>query len=161
MNDDSFEEFEDRPSKSEIKREMHALQAIAQRLVDLTPSQLAQVPMPEQLEIGVKDAKRFNREARRRQMQYLGKLMRKIDPEPIQAALAKFDQTSAEYTARQHLLEKWRDRLISENDALTQFLNEYPGADVQHLRQLIRTAKAEKAGAARALFRYIRDHLGD
>ena len=91
--------------------------------------------MPEQLEVGVKDAKRFNREARRRQMQYLGKLMRKIDPEPIQAALAKFDQTSAEYTARQHLLEKWRDRLISENDALTQFLNEYPGADVQHLRQ--------------------------
>ena len=86
--------------------------------------------------------------------------MRKIDPEPIQAALAKFDQTSAEYTARQHLLEKWRDRLISENDALTQFLNEYPGADVQHLRQLIRTAKAEKA-APRALFRYIRDHLGD
>ena len=65
MNDDSFEEFEDRPSKSEIKREMHALQAIAQRLVDLTPSQLAQVPMPEQLEIGVKDAKRFNREAGR------------------------------------------------------------------------------------------------
>ena len=161
MQDDSFEEFDERPSKSEIKREMHALQDLAKQLVELTPHQLSQVPMPETLEIGVKDAQRFSREARRRQLQYLGKLMRKIDPEPIQAALMKFDQSSAENTARMHLLEKWRDRLIAESNALTDFLNEYPGADVQHLRQLIRQAKAEKSGANRALFRYVRDHIGD
>jgi len=140
---------------------MHALQELAKRLVELTPHQLSQVPMPETLAIGVKDAQRFNREARRRQLQYLGKLMRKIDPAPIEAALMKFDQSSAENTARMHLLEKWRDRLIAESDALTEFLNQYPGADVQHLRSLIRQAKAEKAGASRALFRTIRDHIPD
>ncbi len=117
--------------------------------------------MPEALEIGVKDAQRFNREARRRQLQYLGKLMRKIDAAPIEAALQKFDQSSAENTARMHLLEKWRDRLIAEGDALTEFLNSYPGGDVQHLRQLIRNAKSEKSGANRALFRYIREHIPD
>lgn len=140
---------------------MHALQELAKRLVELTPHQLSQVPMPEALEIGVKDAQRFNREARRRQLQYLGKLMRKIDAAPIEAALQKFDQSSAENTARMHLLEKWRDRLIAEGDALTEFLNSYPGGDVQHLRQLIRNAKSEKSGANRALFRYIREHIPD
>lgn len=140
---------------------MHALQELATRLVELTPHQLSQVEMPEALEIGVKDAQRFNREARRRQLQYLGKLMRKIDPEPIRAAIAKFDESSAENTARMHLLEKWRDRLIAESDAVTEFLNQYPGGDIQHLRQLIRQAKAEKSGASRALFRYLREHIPD
>lgn len=159
MDDDSFEEFDDRPSKSEIKREMHALQGLAQRLVDLTPTQLAKVPMPEVLEIGVKDAQRFKKEAKRRQMQYLGKVMRKLDPAPIEAALAEFDTASAESINRMRALEGWRDQLIEQDSALTEFLDKYPHIDAQPMRQLIRNARANKSGAPRALFRFIRDQI--
>ena len=159
MDDDSLEDFDDRPSKSEIKREMHALQGLAQRLVDLTPNQLSKVPMPEVLEIGVKDAQRFKKEAKRRQMQYLGKVMRKLDPAPIEAALAEFDAASAESINRMRALEEWREKLIEHDDALTQFLDKYPHIDAQPMRQLIRNARASKSGAPRALFRFIRDHI--
>lgn len=159
MDDDSFEEFDDRPSKSEIKREMHALQALAQRLVDLTPNQLSKVPMPEVLEIGVKDAQRFKKEAKRRQMQYLGKVMRKLDPAPIEAALAEFDAASADSINRMRALEQWREKLIESDSALTEFLDQYPHIDAQPMRQLIRNARANRAGAARALFRFIRDQI--
>ncbi len=154
-----MEDFDDRPSKSELKREMHELQAIAQQLVDLTPTQLAKVPMPEVLEIGVKDAQRFKKEAKRRQMQYLGKVMRKLDPAPIVAALAEFDAASAESINRMRALEQWRERLIDNDGALTEFLDRYPHIDAQPLRQLVRNARAHKSGAPKALFRFIREHI--
>ncbi len=154
-----MEDFDDRPSKSELKREMHDLQAIAHQLVDLTPTQMAKVPMPEVLLVGVKDAQRFKKEAKRRQMQYLGKVMRRLDPEPIKAALAEFDAASAESINRMRGLEQWRERLIAEDRVLTEFLDRYPHVDAQPLRQLVRNARANKSGAARALYRFIRDQI--
>ena len=94
----------------------------------------------------VLDAQRINsHEARRRQIQYIGKVMRKVDPEPVRAALAAVDGQSAAARAQQRRLESWRERLIGDDQALTAFAGEHAGADLQALRTLIRNARKEIA----------------
>ena len=159
------EDFDDLPkSKSQLKREMHALQAMGVRLTKLKPDQLARVPMSDTLRAAIEEAHRIKQhEATRRHMQRIGKLMRAEDAEAIQQVLDEYDSSSQIHAQKFHNLERWRDRLIHEGgDALPQYLNEHPGADIQHLRQLVRNAfkdeqEQKNRGAAKRLFQYLRE----
>lgn len=133
------------PSKTKIKQQMHDLQEIGEQLVALSKEQLAEIDIPENLRDAIKELKRINKfGAIRRQMQYIGRLMRDIDPAPIVAKLAIWNGTSRQHVAWLHQVERWRDRLLEDPDALTELLAEHPGADAQHLRALIRNALKEK-----------------
>ncbi len=153
---------EERPSKSAKKRAMTALQDLGTRLVQLTPAQLEQIPIEDaRLSEAVLQARKISqRGGRRRQLQYIGKLMRTIDPTPIQAALEKLDGVHQEESARLHQLEQLRDTLIRDGDAaLGAVLAVFPDADRQQLRQLVRCLDPEGPRAkeqARKLFRYLR-----
>ena len=155
----------DRPSKTQRKKEMHELQALGERLVSLNDSQLDQIELPPPLRTAVDDAKRFTRhEARRRQMQYIGRLMRDIDPAPIREKLKIWDGVSQAHTARHHLVERWRERLMQDDGALGELAKQRPGLDTQRLRSLIRGARDELAAGRpprnhRELFRFLRDSL--
>jgi len=151
-------------SKSQLKRESHALQAMGEELVELPAAKLAKIPLPDELADAIALARRIKqRGGRKRQLQYIGKLMRKIDPEPIQLALEGLKLDSARETAQLHKLEQWRDRLVAEGDAaLGKLLDDYPQADRQHLRQLVRNAQREAKQnkppkSAREIFRYLRE----
>ena len=141
---------------------MHELQALGERLVELNPEQLQAVGLPEDLLDAVLAARRINgRESRRRQLQYVGRLMRSIDPEPIRAKLAEWDGVSQEHTALVHLVERWRVRLLDDENALGELAASHPGLDTQHFRSLIRNARSERdAGkppkSFRELFRELR-----
>ncbi|MDR2000006.1 MAG: DUF615 domain-containing protein, partial [Zoogloeaceae bacterium] len=104
QNDPNLDSAE-RPSKSQLKRDMAALQTLGERLIELSKEQLTKIDMPEELREATRDAQRFTKhEARRRQLQYIGKLMRNIDPAPIQAAIDEIDGVSAIANARLHAL---------------------------------------------------------
>ena len=153
----------DIPSKTKQKQAMHELQALGAALVALSDGQLATVPLPEELADAVADARRItSREGRRRQMQYIGRLMREIDAAPIRARLERIEGGSAEESARHRRLEQWRARLLEDDAALTEFASEHPVADLQGLRTLIRNARREqKEGrpprAFRELYRVLRE----
>ena len=133
-------------SRTQKKNATHALQEIGERLVGLPADQLKRTPMPDILRDAVMDARRFTKhEAIRRQQQYIGKLMRDIDPAPIEAALAIFDGVSDVEKARLHRLEKERDALLENEDLITEIGRRHPGADLQRLRQLRRNAIKERA----------------
>lgn len=155
---DNDNSLPDRPSKSQLKRDMANLQKLGEKLVELTAGQLAQVPMDETLADAVDMARSLkNNEARRRQMQYIGRLMRDIDPKPIEDAIEKIQLKSQQNKAVFHQIERWRDRLIAEGDKqLEIFIDKFPHSDRQHLRQLVRNAQQAKSGADTELFRYIR-----
>jgi len=152
------------PSKSQLKRDAHALQKLGTDLLDVPESEWASLGLAEDLVFALREAKRLHSHgARKRQLQYIGKLMRDVDPESIQRYFRQLRLKARQQAQRQHELEGWRDRLIVEGDpALGVFLELYAQADRQHLRQLIRRAKKEQAEnkpprSSRALFRYIRD----
>lgn len=152
------------PSKSQKKREMTALQVLGQALVEMPAERLAKIDMPDALRIALADARRFTKhEAKRRQMQYIGKLMRTIDPAPFQAAQDALNGASAAESARFHRIERLRTRLIEdEAAALTEIAAAHPGADLQHLRQLRRNALKEREQsrpprAFREIFRILRE----
>jgi ribosome-associated protein len=150
-------------SKTKKKREMHELQALGVALVRLSDSQIANLDIPEDLKAAVLEAKRIkSNEAKRRQMQYIGRLMRDVDPASIRARLAELEGNSAQATARHRRLEAWRERLLGDDAALTEFAAAFPAADLQALRTLIRNARKEqKEGkpprAYRELFRIVKD----
>lgn len=151
-------------SKSQLKRESHALQAMGEELVELPAAKLAKIPMPDALAEAVALARKIKaRGGRKRQLQYIGKVMRSIDAEPIAQALDNLKNAAGKEAAKFHRLEQWRDRLIAEGDAaLGELLIEFPTAERQHLRQLIRNAQREAANnkppkSAREIFRYLRD----
>jgi ribosome-associated protein len=149
-------------SKTRKKREMHELQALGVALVALSDSQLENIEMPEKLREALLEAKRIrSHEARRRQMQYIGRLMRDVDPAPIRSRLAEIEGHGARATARHRRLEAWRERLIGDDEALTEFAAAFPAADLQAVRTLIRNARKEqKEGkpprASRELFRVLK-----
>lgn len=135
-------------SKSQRKRDMHALQAIGAELEALPKDRLARVPMPEDLQQAIHEARRItSHEGKRRQMQFVGRVMRGLQEDEVEAirrALEGFKGTSKAETARLHLIERWRELLLREDDALTRFLADYPAVDVQALRNLIRNARKEQ-----------------
>lgn len=131
-------------SKTRRKQEMHELQALGAALVDLPDAQLAQFGLEPGLLAAVLQAKRIrSHEARRRQLQYIGRLMRGIDPAPIRERLAAVEGGSARAAAAHRRLEHWRERLLADDEALTEFAGEHPGTDLQALRALIRNARKE------------------
>jgi ribosome-associated protein len=151
-------------SKSQRKREMTALQDIGEQLVELTRSQLDKLALPEALMEAVQMARSMNqRGARKRQLQYIGKVMRSVDADPIRAALEALGKAHQHAAGQFHAIERWRDRLLTQGDAaLEEFFEKYPDADRQHLRQLVRNAMAEKLAdkaprVARVLFHYLRE----
>jgi ribosome-associated protein len=157
---------DDLPSKSQRKRDMHALQDLGTELVELNDDQLATVELPENLRDAVMQARQMTRldEARRRQMQYIGKLMRHLDPEPIRASIDAYKAVSQAQTARLHMLELWRTRLLEEDDALTELVSAYPQIDVAQTRLLIRNAARERAAGQqpksfRALFKLLNEMI--
>jgi ribosome-associated protein len=154
---------EDFVSKTKRKQEMHALQALGVALVELPLSQIDALALPEPLATAIREAQQItSHEGRRRQLQYIGKLMRRVDAEPIRNALEELQGRAASARARHRRVEQWRDRLLGDDDALTEFAREHAQADLQALRTLIRNARKEIAGkrephAQRALFRILRE----
>lgn len=150
-------------SKSEIKRDAEALKKLGEKLVELTPAKLDKIPLDDNLQEAICLAQRLQKEARRRQLQYIGKLLRNTDVEPIQEALDKIENKHLQQQVVLHKLELLRDELIEQGDtALTRLLNDYPQADRQQLRNLIRSAKKEKeknkpAKAYRELFQCLKE----
>lgn len=140
------DEDDDFISKTRRKKQMTALQDLGKELVRLSPEQLARIEMPEALREAVLECKRFSKhEAVRRQMQYIGRVMRDIDAEPIAAQLAALKAPSARDNALFHLAEKWRLELLAEDDAQERFKRDYPEADASRLRTLVETTRAERA----------------
>ena len=150
-------------SKTRLKREMLELQALGAALVALPEAQLARMHLEEDLRQAVLEAQRIrSHEARRRQLQYIGRLMRAVDPEPIRAELAAIEGGSASAAAAHRRLEAWRERLLADDAALTDYAAEHPGAGLQEMRALIRNARKEqKEGkpprAYRELFRMLKN----
>ena len=139
----------DRPSKSQKKRDMTALQKLGQQLVEAPAERVRKIQLPDNLREAI-DAWRSikTHEGKRRQLQFIGKLMRKVDDADIQLineALDGWRGQSKAQTALLHSLERQRQRLLTEDGALTEFLREHPQTDAQHLRTLIRNAKKELA----------------
>jgi ribosome-associated protein len=157
---------DERPSKTQRKKEMTALQSLGTRLVRLNASQLAQVPLPDKLREAIAAAQKITaHEANRRQLQYVGKLMRQVEPGPIERALDDLSGDSRAALALMHQCERWRERLLDDDAALTELLHEHPGLDVQALRATIRAARRERDGQqppkhARELYRLLHDALG-
>jgi ribosome-associated protein len=147
MNIDTTETADDEydgPSKSQVKREMHALHDLGKQLVDLPNEKLKQLPLSENLYDAIRLAQRTtSREGLRRQVHYVGKLMRQADADAIRAQLDVWLNGSREETQALHRLEIQRDRLLADDEALTKLLAEYPDADSQHLRTLIRAGRKE------------------
>ena len=140
-------EEDDFISKTRRKREMHDLQELGKALVKLSRDQLARIDMPESLRDAVNDCRRFTKhEAIRRQMQYIGKIMRDIDAGPIAAQLAQIEAPSKRQTALFHVAERWRTELLEQPDAIARFVQEYPEADPHRLRSLAEKALEEKRG---------------
>lgn len=142
---------------------MTDLQTLGAELVALSKDQLKKVDLPDDLRDAIRDAQRFTQHgAHRRQLQYIGKLMRSIDPAPIQAALDEINGISAAATARMHALERLRTRFLEDEAVLGEIAAAHPQADLQHLRQLRRNAlkeqqQAKPPRAFRELFRVLRE----
>ena len=152
-------------SKTRKKKDMLALQDLGAQLVELNDEQLDSMQLPESLLEAVQEARRLTKhEARRRQMQYIGRLMRDTDATPIRDRLEQWRGQGREHTAQLHTLERWRDELLAADPALARFLNEYPDADSQKLRALIRNARREQTETLppksyRELFRVLRETI--
>ncbi len=145
MQEEDFSEDYTRPSKTKLKEAMHELRDLGAELVELPVSQLKRIDLPENLLAAVRDCQKITAHgARRRQLQYIGKLMRGVDDEPIRAGLAKLRGESAAEVARIHRLERFRVRLMEDETTLTEIANQWPGVDIQHLRQLRRNALKEQ-----------------
>ena len=145
IHGDTWDEEEGK-SKSQVKREMHELQKMGEELVALSAASRAKVPLDDELKDALQLADKLSnkREALRRHIQFIGRLMRTRDLEPIDQALALLRNTNQAATRQFHKVEHWRDKLLADNDALTEFIAAYPQVDVQQLRQLIRNAKKEQ-----------------
>ena len=133
-------------SKTRRKQAMAELQSLGEALVELSAERVRRLDIPEDLRDAVREAQRMPRhdEALRRQMQYIGKLMRSIDAEPIREALARIRGESAGETARLHRMEKLRSDLLADEKLLHTVAERYPGIDLQHLRSLRRAALKEQ-----------------
>lgn len=162
----TFDSDPEYKSKSQRKREMHDLQDLGKELVALNAQQLAKIPLEESLLNAILEAQRITSHgALKRQLQYIGRLMRDYDPVPIQAALATLQSQHQQGIGQLHRIERYRDALVAQGDAaLTEVLETFPQADRQHLRQLIRKAQQEQQKnqppqSARQIFKYLKGLL--
>ena len=167
MNAPELEETtsDERPSKSSLKREMLALQDLGKKLAELTPDVLKKMPLEERLlETILQLQKMTQREAHRRHLQLVGKLMREADIEAVKLAYENTQTGGIEASRALHQLEHWRKRLLDEGDkAIGEALQVFPGIETQPLRQFLRDARREAEqqkppAAARKLFQYLKQH---
>lgn len=162
---DDYEDLPEGPSKSELKRRMTALQALGETLTGLSDKQLRKIPIEDQrLADAIREVRQISsNSARRRHLQFIGKLMRNIDTQPIAEALAALDRERNQAAAHFRSLEQLRDRLLEAGlPGIDEIIDRWPDADRQHLRQLLlqdqRERQRDKAPAARRkLFRYLRE----
>ncbi len=167
-SDDQENDFADDEliiSKSQIKREMNALQDLGKKLLDLKDAQLKKMPISDEMMKAVLESRNITqREATRRHLQYIGKLMRDEDADAIQYALDEFDSSSQRFTQALHELEVWRNRMLDDtSNTITEYIEAHPKTDVQHLRQLVRNALKDQknnknTGASKKLFQYLREN---
>jgi len=164
------EEYEEEKSKSQVKREIHALRDVGRQLVELSTARLSKIPMPDRLHVAVLDAKRFKREARRRQLQFIARMLYEMEPELeiIRRAMTEDKKPHKEEVAALHDAEQWRDALIVGNDVLMEeLIDRFSNADRQHIRQLIRNARKEQKHNkplkfTRQLYQYLHGlHVGN
>jgi ribosome-associated protein len=142
---DTQMEEEDFISKTRRKRQMKDLQDIGAALVKLSPEQLARLDLPESLRDAVLACKQFSKhEAVRRQMQYIGRIMRDIDAGPIAEKLARMEAPNKRHTALFHVAEKWRTEILDDPEGVARFVKEFPEANPQRLRELAEKARAER-----------------
>jgi ribosome-associated protein len=141
-----MEEHDESISKTRRKKEMRQLQDVGAALVELSREQLARIDMPENLREAVTACQKITKhEARRRQMQWIGKLMRHIDAGPIAEQLAALEAPSKKQTALFHVAEKWRDDLLADPQAMDRFAREFPHANAKRVQALLEAARAERA----------------
>ena len=159
-----LDDFSGEKSKTQVKREFHALQDLGQRLTTLKLDLLNKLPLTDELRRALAEApKHTANAAKKRHVQFIGRLMRDQDIPAILTLLDQLDASTRQYNERFHNLERWRDRLLNgDDDTLEKFVVEYPDADRQHLRQLIRQGQHELAqnkppAASRKIFKYIRE----
>lgn len=145
MPEEIEEDFYSGPSKSQRKRDMQALRDFGEELAALPSARLKKMDMPENLLEALLEWQRLTKlQAKGRQMQYIGKLLRDVDVAPLQEVLDIVNGKSAKDTARMHRLEQWRVRLLEDETVIGEIVAEHPGIDVQHLRNLRRNALKEK-----------------
>lgn len=158
----------ERPSKTQRKKAMHALQDLGEVLCEMPLSRLETIEMPERLMEAIKEFKRTkSHEGRRRQMQFIGKVLRSVDEEPIREAVAAFELGTAKDALDLHEAEAWRARFLADDATATEWMKNYPDSDLTHLRTLIRNARKDAAQAPeqrngrafRELFQYIKQAL--
>lgn len=169
-NDPADESSEDTaPSKTRLKAEARSLRDLGQALAGLPAADRAALDLPEALRESIDRYNAIRKHgAKKRELQFLGKMMRRIDPEPVRAAIEAREAGSKADTARLHRVESWRERLIEDDAAVTEFIDGHPGCDVQQLRSLVRGVRRE-GGAGdpeqrhgknyRTLFKYLREHI--
>ena len=158
-----------RPSKTRLKNQSHDLQALGLALAELGGETLSGIDMPEALRDAIAEYRRTkSHEGRRRQMQYIGKLMRSADEGALREAVAAATLGSAQSALALHEAERWRAELIADDGALDRWLQAHPDTDTQQLRSLVRAARRDAAGLApearqpksvRELFQFIKPLL--
>lgn len=149
-------------SKSQLKRDSQAMQNLGRELSELSSSDLAQIPLPPEIEKAVLEARHLSnkRSALKRQIQYLGKLLRKLDDvEPIMEALKARENQSRQQIHQHHLAEQWRDRLIDDPQALQEWLQQHPQTERQPLNTLLRHCQKEKDSAQKKYYRQLYQFL--
>ena len=157
------------PSRNELKQQMQDLQELGEALATLPADRLDGLKIEERLRDAIDELRRTRSfEGKRRQIQYIGKLMKFEDAEPLREAVASYRVGSAKDTLAMHQAEYWRDQLLADDDALAKWLEEYPQTDVQQMRSLVRSARKEKlepgqrrGRAFRDLFQMVKERMTD
>jgi len=159
------------PSKTALKAEDHALQDLGVALSELPSGRLAALDMPDDLRQAIRDYRSIRAHgAKKRQRKFLGRLLRNLDTEPYRKVIEEFRTGNRAEARALHLVERWRDELVADDEAVTRWMAEHPNTDAQHFRSLVRAARkhdadtgvSERHGRAyRELFKYIREHLAD
>lgn len=155
------------PSRNELKKQMHDLQELGEAVASLPVDRLDKLKIDERLRDAIDELRRTRSfEGKRRQLQYIGKLMKHEDPAPLREAVASFRVGSASDTLALHQAEYWRDQLLAGDDALPKWIEAYPATDIQQLRSLVRSARKEKlepgerhGRAYRDLFRLVKEQM--
>lgn len=159
------------PSKTALKAEDHARQVLGVALSELPAGRLAALEMPDDLRQAIRDYKSITAHgAKKRQRKFLGRLLRNADTGPFEKVVEEFRTGNRAEARALHQVERWRDELVADDEAVTRWMAEHPDTDAQHLRSLVRaarkhdaaTASSERHGRAyRELFKFLRDHLAE
>lgn len=165
-DEEDVEYYAVRPNKTKIKKEINVLFAMGEVMAALTADQLASLELPENIHQALSEVSGMPPTgARKRLLKYIAGQLHKLDVEPFREKMALIQHTSVHSVREHHLVEKWRDQLINQgNEVLTELVNQYPSADLQHIRSLLRNIKKETQNSApprstRLLYQYLKNLL--